>query len=367
MSRTDRKISVWKRIVRAVFLLALICLLVLAAFKILEFQKTPKVSAGREYLSEIHVRTEDGTVIPACLSMDQVPSSYRHEPFHHGKLERFEYRTNTYGLYGRQEKEITKTAVVYLPYGYSKEDRYNVVYLMHGAGGSAARFFGWPEAPRTLKYIVDNMINLGEIDPTIFVSLTYYPETGMDHEADWDAEYTKYYGKELIQDVLPQVEGHYSTYADSTDPEDLQASRWHRTFAGFSMGGVTAYYRLCDSLDYFHSFLAMSGSLYWGPDAADSGDDSDFGAQYIMNAVADQGYSQDDFFLLSCVGTDDFALDVVQAQISSEKQYPYYFLFGGDESPANCAFLLGDGESHSRHATDRYLYNLLPVLSDIME
>ena len=195
MKKTRKLHIVRKHMIRTAGLLVLICALLFAFIRIMEHRKAPKTPAKRNILSEITVRTEDGAMIPARLSMDQVPSSYKHEPLHHGTLKRFEYRTNTYGLYGRQKKEITKTAVVYLPYGYSGERRYNVVYLMHGAGGTAARFFGWPEAPRTLKYIVDNMINLDEIDPMIFVSLTYYPDAGMDHEADWDGEYTKYYGK----------------------------------------------------------------------------------------------------------------------------------------------------------------------------
>ena len=326
---------------------------------------TPETSPGRTIQSEVQVLLEDGTQTAVGLSMDQVPESYQKKADMRGKLERFSYQTSTYGLYGREEKKITKTAVVYLPHGYSSQNRYNIVYLMHGAGGTVARFFGTPESPRTLKNIVDHMIASEEIEPTIFVSLTYYPEAGMDHEHDWDAEYTKNYEKELIQDVLPQVESHYSTYAKNTDANELKASRWHRAFANFSMGSVTAYYRLCDSLDYFHTFLGMSGSLYWGPDAAENSTD-DFGAAYIMNAVKQQGLTKDDFFFYNCVGTQDFAKEVVQHQISDEKKHPDFFTFGESGEVTNTVYQVGDGEKHDRHATDRYLYNALPVLSTIM-
>lgn len=322
----------------SVILVSGIFFLYLAGCRIRMHAKAPEEPAQRKVLQTIPVQLADGSIQSLDLTMDQVPEDYGCEPFHHGRVERFGYMTSTYGLYGREEKKIRKYAEVYLPYGYDKSKRYDIVYLMHGAGGSAERFLGSPFHPLRFRYIVDNLTSLGEIRPTIFVGLTYYPKPGTKREKDWDAEYTKQYGKELVHDVLPQVESRYSTYAESADEAGLKKSRWHRTFAGFSMGSVTTYYRLCDSLDYFHNFLAMSGSLYWGPDAAGAGVMSDFGARYIMDAVKEQGYTADDFFLYSCVGSEDFALDVVEAQIKDERKHPEFFRiaeedWNGEKSP----------------------------------
>ena len=44
----------------------------------------------------------------------------------------------------RDESDITKTAYVYLPYGYDENDtetRYNICYLIHGWGGHAGEYF----------------------------------------------------------------------------------------------------------------------------------------------------------------------------------------------------------------------------------
>ena len=38
-------------------------------------------------------------------------------------------------------KKITKSAVVYLPFGYDENEKYNVYYLMHGWTGHAGDFF----------------------------------------------------------------------------------------------------------------------------------------------------------------------------------------------------------------------------------
>ena len=334
---------------------------------LLQRAKAPKKSYGREYISEISVKGQDGELMTVGLSLDEVPDAYTYEPFHHGKLERFSYTTQNYGRLDQEEGEIEKEAMVYLPYGYSSDKQYNVVYLMHGAGGTIGRFFGWPSFPKEFKYIVDNMIATGEIEPMIFVSLTYYPENGMDRQRDWDANFTKAYVQELRNDVLPQVESHYSTYAETADPEGLKASRWHRTFAGFSMGSVTMFYRLCDCLDLFHSFMGMSGSLYWGVDARQNSDSKDFGAEYVIDAVEAQGYTKDDFFLYTCVGSEDFARDVMERQTAAEKNHPEFFSFGEDGEPANTVYELYEGERHGGgHGSMRYLYNALPIFSRLM-
>ena len=183
--------------------------------------QAPKVAAARSNISSVMVKTqstqEDGGLAKVGLSMDEVPAAYTYEPAESGTIEKFWYTTNTYGLYGREEKEIRKYAEVYLPYGYDTSERYPIFYLMHGAGGSAERFFGSALQPKELKYVVDNMIALGEIKPMIFVGLTYYPKQGQKREADWDAEYTKGFVDELRRDVLPQVESHYSTCAETVD------------------------------------------------------------------------------------------------------------------------------------------------------
>ena len=36
--------------------------------------------------------------------------------------------------YATDERDVKKTAYVYLPYGYSEEKEYNILYLMHGTG-----------------------------------------------------------------------------------------------------------------------------------------------------------------------------------------------------------------------------------------
>ena len=61
-----------------------------------------------------------------------VPEKYDGaEPEQAGTVEEVVYETKAYAT---DERTVTKTAYVYLPYGYSEEREYNILYLMHGTG-----------------------------------------------------------------------------------------------------------------------------------------------------------------------------------------------------------------------------------------
>ena len=99
-----------------------------------------------------------------------VPEDYFSSIDKSGTVQMIEYESRDYA---RDESEITKTAYVYLPYGYDENDtatRYDICYLMHGWGGHAGEYFEYAD----IKEMLDNMIANGDIAPTIFVSATFY-------------------------------------------------------------------------------------------------------------------------------------------------------------------------------------------------
>ena len=79
-----------------------------------------------------------------------IPMSYKRKAREQGKLEIIEYETIDY----TNGNKITKNAVVYLPFGYDEDKRYNVFYLMHGWTGHAGDFFEYSN----ILNILDNMI-----------------------------------------------------------------------------------------------------------------------------------------------------------------------------------------------------------------
>ena len=182
-----------------------------------------------------------------------VPARYdEEEPKLAGTVEEVVYDTRAYAT---DERSVKKTAYVYLPYGYSEEKEYNILYLMHGTGDDEKY---WLKTNPYNKTMLDNMIADGDIEPLIVVTPTFYVEDDCADDLD---QLTYSFAKELRNDLMPEIESSYSTYAKSADDAGFAESRDHRAFAGLSRGAVTMYHSaLCQSLDYFSWFGAFSGS-----------------------------------------------------------------------------------------------------------
>jgi len=200
----------------------------------------------------------------------------------------------------------------------------------------------------------------------LMVFASYYHDNVDMETDDYDASLTEAFGKELQNDLLPQFEHAYRTYASSTSEEDLIASRDHRIFLGFSMGAVTTWYRMMDSMRYFRYYVPFSGSLYWGNRTMVNEyghDNPNWTAQLLENAIIAQGYTAEDFYVLALTGTKDFAYRTVNMQIDDMKQHSDMFHYDSDEVNGNFTLLLGENEEHDYHAKRLYIFNSLPRLS----
>lgn len=94
-----------------------------------------------------------------------ISDAYRQPSSHPGTLEKLTYQTWESFSYKEQTQELTKEAWVYLPYGYSKEQKYNVFYLSHGGWSNETTVMGTDRNPRDFKNVIDNAIDNGEIQP----------------------------------------------------------------------------------------------------------------------------------------------------------------------------------------------------------
>ena len=71
-----------------------------------------------------------------------------------------------------------------------------------------------------------------------------------------------FFCNEYENELIPAVEGKYSTFAKSTDLAGIVASREHRAFGGFSLGAVTTWYIFENRFDLQKYFLPMSGDSW---------------------------------------------------------------------------------------------------------
>lgn len=278
--------------------------------------------------------------------LEYIPEGYKQPSEHPGTLEKLTYQTWESFSYEEQTQKLKKEAWVYLPYGYSEEQKYNVFYLSHGGWSNETTVMGTDRNPRDFKNVIDNAIENGEIQPLIIVLPTYNNTSGSD-SGDYSLalQLTDQFHNELVNDLIPAVESKYSTYAENTDLKGLAASRDHRGFGGFSMGSVNTWCTFRYALDYFRYFMPMSGSYTTD-------------GEYMAELVKQSGHEWDDFFIFSASGTDDFAYSAFKAQISAMGNVgDGTFRFANNEGEGNLAYLEREGYVHDGIASDEYTYN----------
>lgn len=148
------------------------------------------------------------------------PESYDKEAagIERGTIEEVEYKSTTVGT--------TRKATVYLPPKYDKSKKYPVLYLLHGIGGDHKE---WMQG--TPNIIMDNLYAQGKAKPMIIVMPNGRALPNDKPEGNvYSAEMTKgfeIFERDLIDDLIPFIQGKYSTYTDQE----------HRAIAGLSMGG----------------------------------------------------------------------------------------------------------------------------------
>lgn len=248
--------------------------------------------------------------------------------------------------YQDHSQKMRKHAVVYLPAGYSEEKKYNVFYLMHGGWSDETTYLGTPRRPHQFKNVLDNAMADGVIEPQIVVCPTYNNLSAHD-SSDYTLalQLTNNYHHELINDLLPAVEGRFSTYAEDSSKAGLQQSRDHRAFVGFSMGSVTTWHTFQYALAYFRYFMPSSGGL------TNDG-------QMVANWVKSQGYGPQDFFIFAASGTNDFAYMGFTEQIDAMRYGASgTFQYADNEQDGNLYYLVAPGGTHGPKNALEDFYN----------
>jgi enterochelin esterase-like enzyme len=202
-----------------------------------------------------------------------------------GKLESVDYDSKTLGIKRRMQ--------VYTPADYSKDKKYSVLFLLHGLGWTETEWSNPNQANATV--VLDNLNADKKIEPMIVVIPNNDASTpagggrggapsgtpgggrgaapgaapggaappargdaaaggrggmgggrsGVSAANDWGG-YGKLFDDDLLKEIIPYIESHYSVYAD----------REHRAITGLSMGGGQG---LNIGLTYLDSFAWIGG------------------------------------------------------------------------------------------------------------
>lgn len=157
----------------------------------------------------------------------------------HGELKVVEYDSKTLGL--------RRLMRVYTPPGYSADRKYPVLYLQHGLGNTSTEWTQRAKAP----IIADNLLADGKMLPMIIVFPSGNATATVEDQKQGDRTSESYgaaYENDLLKEIIPFVESHYSVYVD----------RVHRAIGGMSMGSGQALNIGLTHLDLFGSIVVVA-------------------------------------------------------------------------------------------------------------
>jgi enterochelin esterase-like enzyme len=175
----------------------------------------------------------------------------------HGEVRQVWYRSSTLNAQRRMH--------VYTPPGYDGDsERYPVFYLLHGGGDEDS---GWSTIGRA-GFILDNLIAQKKAKPMIVVmpngSLPRpanmpRPAAGAPRDAEFMRRMAELQGrfvKELLQDIVPQVEKRFR----------VRSGAENRALAGLSMGGGQTLSVVTSHPDQFGYVGVWSGAISGKPE-----------------------------------------------------------------------------------------------------
>ncbi len=166
----------------------------------------------------LQMTTGNHTVYAALVLPNHAPADFItvRPDIPKGKLETVTYNSKSIG--------VERKAVVYTPPSYNPVKKYPVLYLMHGIGGNETH---WTR-PGAANTILDNLIAEKKAVPMIIV-MPNGRATADPPSANFMADFNYYahFEKDLLQDLMPYIESHYSVNTD----------RNYQALTGLSMGG----------------------------------------------------------------------------------------------------------------------------------
>lgn len=287
-----------------------------------------------------------------------VPERFYRPANQQGTLLRLRYTTRNYASDGRKRE---KDAIVYLPFGYDRAPeakRFNILYLLHGSGGSEISYMGDAAHPQRLKHMVDHMIEKGLIEPMIFVMPTYIYQR---EELGQARAVALTFYKEFIYDLLPAVESRFRTYAEDLTGAGIRKSRGHRAFGGFSLGSVAAWEVFARAMGAAKYYLTLCGDC-WEYEPFGGREHPERAADYLSRMAKRSGYGPRDYFIFAASGTEDSAFEMLPPMVAELRKHTETFACSGkDYRNGNLVYYLAEGYKHSYGYTCEYIYNALQL------
>ena len=314
------------------------------------------------------------------LSFEKISDDYKTYDAEHKGTDMFiRYTTDAY------EDGVTyeKWCRVYLPYGYDPEDKetkYDIIYFNHGDNSNPNNWFDHKDkAGHSMTNVFDNIMDpeYGFLKPCIVVCPTYYFHTSEDKwntppntdctagDGRFEGVVPNYY-KELVEDIIPAVEGQLNTYCEDTSEEGILASRDHRACGGFSRGGACTWYLFSHDMPYFKYWLPISFDVMREGLPLGGEHDPEDSYQYLKEVV--DANPEKDFYIFACAGGPDEFIHEEYLGTKMAVQMRYFLdhedsIFSNGLNPEeNNFFFTSSDAGHSDACLADFLYNIKDVL-----
>jgi enterochelin esterase-like enzyme len=287
---------------------------------------------GVRLLDPSNAQVKIGYVTSTTTSLLTVPGDrpafYEVQDVPHGEIRTLLYKSKSNG--------VTRELTVYLPPGYDQASgrRYPVLYLLHGFAND---HHSWHRYGRA-NDILDNLLAQRAIEPFLVVMPLGYGGAHVNGDGTGVAAQAAgafggdaaLYERDLLEDIIPMIDGKYRTIAD----------RKHRALVGFSMGGGQAGRFGLRHLETFSRIGIMSAGMAAGQDG------EPFAA---LAATRDKTNKLIDLLWIAC-GTDDTAIKGARTLHQAL-----------DQAGIEHTYLETEGAHHWR-VWRRYLRDLSPLL-----
>lgn len=288
---------------------------------------------------------------PPLREPEMVENSIPEELFepaeHKGSVKEVQYSTRD--RVSELTDEVLKDAVVYLPYGYDPESRYDVLILLHCAWEDHRfwliqdRNYGTEAEPMPVSVpnLLDRMIETGYCEPMIVVSPCVYLYDRQPSVAGNGYDYMQF-AREFGPDFLRFVAENYATYAADGSREALSEAREHFGVLGASFGAYASYISVI-----VDNFDLVAWYTYCGGGAIDPG--------YLLNGWAEHGTSELPLKMLYiCEGEHD-------DRAAPELSFHNLLYIGEPFTEENVKFTLVTGWGHEDHSYLVGVYNSLQL------
>jgi len=249
------------------------------------------------------------SISASIVAQDAGPAYIQVRSVPHGTVQSVEYKSKALGT--------DRKMIVYTPPGYERSNnRYPVLYLLHGAGSTET---SWTERGRA-HVILDNLIADGKLKPLVVVMPFGFAAQRAPGGGRGDAAENKMqregFTKDFLQDVMPLVDSKYRVYTD----------REHRAIAGLSLGGAQA---LAIGLTHRELFSRVAG---FSPAMGASNNPATGGVDFETVLTDSTRINSEIKFLWVSCGTEDTLFASIHdfsQQLSKHKIEHIYRVTGG--------------------------------------